>query len=463
MVSTETSSTLPIDIRTLDTNTLRRLIQQSRTVLRDRHLIPDATLRKATTATLTDDERAAIRRAARRFKLPAVSLAEEILALRQSPTLVTLRARDGTALFLTPLVRVDWTGNIGIAVTGNGHVCTDLAHDRYTAVQASVKEYVLLDTESRPHLVNSGYHRYGRWSFARVVGPAFVEAWSHLRCQPTATALQIMVAMAGHEDTPQEALLTWCVGAVTQRLRELGDDGTVIRSLLGDSRPTLTLSDLLRPGLRHVRNGTAPRDVLTGKASSGWRATPAPPPGWSQSLVRAIDLFLVGTNLIEPDLETDDLFNTALHEVWDRYREHEHRANLRAGQLRTAVIARFGFQEIQWHDEKAWVRTDPPLPQHVPTYQAHDLLKKQPHVIVTESCRIYVNGTNRCVVEGRSADLPHADHVVRRLFAVATSHRERIHTLASDLPVLTSLFAAYRHARIWDLVADETETPGTLH
>lgn len=463
MSTTETPPALSIDVRTLDTDTLRRLIQQSRTVLRNRRLIPDATVRKATTPQLSDDDRVAIRRAARRFQMSAVTLAEEVLALREHPTLVYLSARDDTTLILAPLVRVDWSGNVGIALTGNGYVCTDLAHDRYTAVQASVNEYVLLDSDRRPQLRESGYTRYGRWSFERVVGPAFVDVWLQLRDQPTRTALQIIIAMAGHDDTPQEALLTWCLGAVTRRLQELADDRTLIHRFLGYPQRTLTVGDLLRPALRRVREGTAPREVLTGRASASGNASRLPQPEWSQPLVRAIERFLVGTNLIAPDLETTDQLDISLRDVWDQYREQEQQANLRAGQLRAAVLTRFGFQEIEWHDEKAWVRTTPPLPPSVPAYQARELLKKQPHVIVTDGCRIYINGTYRCVVEGRSADLPHADHVVRRLLAVATSHRERIHTLTGDLSVLTELFAPYRHARLWDLVADPPETAATLH
>jgi hypothetical protein len=290
-----------------------------------------------------------------------------------------------------------------------------------------------------------------------------VDAWLQLRDHPTPTALQIIIAMAGHDDTPQEALVTWCLGAVTRRLQELADDRTVLQAFLGYPQRTLTLGDLLRPALQRVREGTAPREVLTGRASTSWNATRMPQPEWSQPLLRAVERFLVGTNVIAPDLETTELLDIPLRDVWDRYREHEHHANLRAGQLRAAVIARFGFQEIEWHDEKAWVRTNPPLPHSVPSYQARELLKKQPHVIVTDGCRIYINGTYRCVVEGRFADLPHADHVVRRLLAVATSHRERIHTLTGDRSLLTELFAPYRHARLWDLVADPPEPATTVH
>lgn len=463
MASTEAPSSITLDVRTLDTDSLRRLIQQSRAVLRNRSLIPDATLRKPTTPTLTDDERTAIRRAARRFQLPTVSLAEEILALRCSPTIVTLQARDGTALSVTPLVRMDWKGSVGIAVTGNGHVCVDLVHDRYTAAQAAVHEYVLLDANGHPALTESGFRRYGRWSFAQVLGPAFVEAWSQLSCLPTRSALQIILAMAGHDDTPQEALLTWCLGAITRQLQELGDNGTVIDGLLGCSLPVLTVADLLRPALARVRIGAAPRVVLTGDAPHHTGYCHTPRPEWSQPLIRAIEIFLVGTNLIEPDLDTADVLDISLREVWERYRAHEQRANLRAGQLRAAVIERFGFQEIVWNEEKAWVRTDPPLSTQVSAYQVTELLKKQPHVVITEGCRIYVNGTYRCVVEGRSADLPHADQIVRRLLAVATSHRERIQTLTADLPVLAALFTPYRQARLWDLVSDSPESPNTLH
>jgi len=78
MVSTEAPAALPIDVRTLDTDNLRRLIQQSRTVLRDRQLIPDATLRKTTTPKLTDDERAAIRRTRTKRSAKRVKLQGEV-------------------------------------------------------------------------------------------------------------------------------------------------------------------------------------------------------------------------------------------------------------------------------------------------------------------------------------------------------------------------------------------------
>ena len=87
MSNAETPTALSIDVRALDTDTLRRLIQQSRTVLRNRGLIPDATVRKATTPHLSDDDRVAIRRAARRFQMSAVTVAEEVLARRDTPRL----------------------------------------------------------------------------------------------------------------------------------------------------------------------------------------------------------------------------------------------------------------------------------------------------------------------------------------------------------------------------------------
>jgi len=82
---------------------------------------------------------------------------------------------------------------------------------------------------------------------------------------------------------------------------------------------------------------------------------------------------------------------------------------------------------------------------------------------MTESCRIYINGRYRCVVEARAADLPHADQVVRRLLAVATRHRERIHTLTDDLLILEELFREYKDARIWDLVRDHPPSHITYH
>lgn len=453
-----------VDVAALDTETIRTLIQQGRQVLRNRGLIPDATLWKATTPALTDTERATIRRAARKLKVPAVTLAEEILALRTTPQLVTLHARDGHQVQLAPLVRVDCTGFSGVAVTGNGQICLDLATpSRYTHTQAAVSEYVILQSDGRPRVSESGYTRHGRYAFDPLLGAAFVHAWTQLRCTPTHTALRIILAMAGHQDTPQEALLTWCVGVVAQRLGEMGTEGTLVSALLGCPMPPLTVADLIRPALTQVNHGASPRSLLGHRYHRDGGYQPSSAHDWHHKLVRAIDLFLVGTNLIAPDLANDPVLDLSLREIWERYLQQERVASVRAGRLRAAVVQRFGFQEIQWSGEKAWIRTDPPMPPDCPSYQLSEVVRKQPHVLITASCRIYVNGVYRCVVEGRSADLPQADQVVRRLLAVATTHRERIHTLATDMPVLETLFRRYRDARLWDLLSEIPEAVPTYH
>ena len=443
-----------IDLATLDVDAIRLLIRQGREILRNRRLIPDASLRKADTPALSDADRTAIRRAARRFGLTPVTLADEMIALRNQPRLVTLRSRTGDHVRLTPLLRVHWTTTSGTALTGNGLLYLDLCPaSRYATAQVAAGEYVVLESDGTPNVSESTYYQRSPYQFERVLGPGFVRAWEQLREQPTSTAFHIILAMAGHEDSPQEALLTWCVGVVAHGLVTAVKEGRLIDALLGHPLQPLTLADLLRPALAQVRAGAPPR-TLVGQSYQQ---------EWHHQLVRAVELFLVCINLITPDLETDPVLEVPLRTVWERYKEQERLATVRAGRLRAAVVERFGFQETTFHGEKAWIRVEPRLPPGGAGYEIERHITQHPHVLMTESCRIYINGRYRCVVEARAADLPHADQVVRRLLAVATRHRERIHTLTDDLLILEEIFREYKDARIWDLVRDHPPSHSTYH
>lgn len=169
--------------------------------------------------------------------------------------------------------------------------------------------------------------------------------------------------------------------------------------------------------------------------------------------------YLVGTNLIAPDLETDPALAVSLREVWERSLEQEQLAALKAGQLRAAVVRQFGFTEVQLNGELAWVRAAAPVPTE--PWKLKAFLRETPNVLITEGCKVYVQGEYRCIVEWRSADLPHADQVVRRLLAVATRHRERISTLRDDLPLLESLFADVTGATLWELATSDSPQPVT--
>ncbi len=428
--------TAAIDLTALDREALRDLIARSRAILRDRRPIPDTSLRRQHALGLTDAELALVRRAARRFGVRPATLAEMLLALRATPQVVTLRSRDGQEARLTPLIHVHWARE-GTALTGTGHLTATLTpHTGHSVGQAAPGESVPLTEAGAP-------------DFSRRYGPAFIRAWAELPALPTGTAFRIILAMAGHTDTPQEALLTWCVGAVRAALGELEASDGLIDAVLGRARPPGTLAALLRPALARVRAGATPREVI---------AVPRPATlMWADRLVRACELFLVGTNLIVPDLETDPVLDIPLAEVWQRGLEQERLATLKAGQLRRAVVRRFGFTEISSHGERAWVRATAPVPRS--RWALDRFLRETPNVLVTETCRVYVSGQYRCVVEGLAADLPHADQVVRRLLAVATRHRERSSTLRQDLPLLNSLFANVADAQLWDLATEPRLTP----
>ncbi len=443
-----------VPLESYHTDTLRRLIAQSRAVLRDRGLIPDASLRSRDTPDFTQSDCHAIRVAARRFACSPVALAEELLRLRAQPRIVTLHPREGPAARLTPLLRVHWSQRTGTVLTGTGQLFCDLRLAyRWSVPDLATGEYVLLQADGQPARPARDSREEPLRAFARVFGAGFVRAWDDLPQRPTATALRIILAQAAHDDTPQEALLTWCIRAVARRLEMMVENGALVDQLLLQSLPTFTLADLLRPALREVRMGADPLSV----AHTPQRGD------WYHRLLRAIELFLVSTNLIAPDLETDPILAIPLVQLWQWYARQEHLASVRAHHLRAAVVARFGFQEIQWQEGRAWVKTEPRLPLDTSRYQVPELLKKQPHVLVTDACRVYVNGQYCCVVEGRSADLPQADQVVRRLLAVATAHRLRIHTLTKDLPILEQLFADTTEQRLWPLLRELQASTPTLH
>ena len=452
--SAQSPSLSPMPLETYNTDTLRRLISRSRAILRDRGCIPEASLRKADTPTLTDEDRRTISRAARRFDCSPLALAEEVLALRAQPQVVTIAPREGPAVCVTPLLRVAWNQRSGVVVTGTGHVVGDLLLPyRWSRPDAAVGEYVVVQPTEQSSGAEPESRARQRWDFTRVYGAGFVRACQQLQDRPTAAALRIILAQAAHDDTPQEALLTWCLRAVAHRLQAMADNGALLDQLLARPLSTFTLADLLRPALRDVRLGTEPLRLV-------------PTPGshdWYHRVLRAVELFLVGTNLLAPDLETDPVIEVPLVQLWQWYTTQERFASVRAHHLRAAVVQRFGFQEIQWHECRAWVKTVPRLAPDLERYQIPERLKIQPHVLVTETCRVYVNGQYRCVVEGRSADLPQADQVVRRLLAVATAHRTRIHTLTTDLAVLEQLFADVTEQRLWPLLRDVQASLPTIH
>nr|MBI3614813.1 hypothetical protein [Nitrospirota bacterium] len=209
--------------------------------------------------------------------------------------------------------------------------------------------------------------------------------------------------------------------------------------------------DILTPALRGTAEGTQ-KDKDEEDEIAGYFSV--------EGLVKACEQVLVQKNLIEPDLAVDDTLAIPIADIWTWYLHQRQLANTNANRLRGAVTTLLGFVRIWIDQERAWVKAATPIPalsqDSTPHWQRGHALEwlhtNPPNVAVTEDYRILINGDFRCVVEGKSAELPKADQIVRRMLTVATRHREQIATLKDDLTLLEQLFRDVPTKRLWALV-----------
>lgn len=293
------------------------------------------------------------------------------------------------------------------------------------------------------YLSSSGSRRYGA---------GFVRAWLAMPSPPRASVAPRILDAAGFDDMPAEALVTWLSRVSREGLSRISAD-SVVECALSSAAVLggVSLGHVLRPGIREGSTGM----------TSGYAL-------WHEPLTRAAVRWMRTQNLVEPDLLEPGLLDVPLDEVWEWDREQRRHADARAGALRAAVAERYGFKAIKYRHGylgeslgTVWIRGE--VDDDLGTFHGNlhklkeNLKKSGKNVAVVDDLQVFVCGEHRCVVEAKSADLPHDDQVVRRMLAVATSHREAITTLQGDLPLLEELFTPYRDARVWDLANAKEE------
>ncbi len=429
---------------TLESEHLRRLIRASRDILRARGLIPDSFIRKEYQVRLQDLKD--LRVAAFRFGVSPASIADQCLGLLASPQVVVLRSRDGETVTLTPVLNVSHKSPRGnwaetVALLGTGRILRASSHRYNQGENLALGEYVPVNGDGHPS------------ENFRIYGDTFIRAWGRLAVKPNTAAFQAILHTAARNDTSQEALISWCVGRIKDWFQTHWSTGTLLTWIMcPNSFPKgLSLRDILAPAL----GGTAEvkeKGKEEDEEIAGYFSV--------DGLVKACAQVLIQTNLIEPDLAVDDTLAIPLAEIWTWYLAQRQLANTNANRLRAAVTTLLGFVPIWIDQERAWVKAATPIPPllqaSTPHWQRGHALEwlrtHPPNVAVTEGYRILINGDFRCVVEGKSAELPKADQIVRRMLTVATRHRQQITTLNDDLPLLEQLFRDVPTKRLWALV-----------
>lgn len=403
---------------------LRQAVRAGRSELQRR--------RNTSKCSFSPEEWQTIEQGARKLKQTALGLAEQIARLRDAPEQVTLRDRAGNAYPMTRIMLARfshrWREISAAVLLGDGRLCLD-------------QDAILGQQDGRPA---PGEY----WHPFRLFGEAFIQAWARLPTPPTPTAAKLCLDRAGRQDTPQEAILDWCIEAVKAWFQERAD--APVDWILGRrSYADVPLGNLLR----------TERKTRTNR----WDE-----PRWTEPLVRAIELYLTQVNLIAPEsLDLAPDLAIPLGDVWAWGVKQERLAAVNARRLRDAVIQEYGFRPIKFKDDPAWIKQaatgedgkDSGLsPEELHKGKA----KTGSSVIITATGRVYINGIYRCVVEGKAAHLPKEDQIVRRMLTVATTHRNRISTFTEeDRQVLSELFTDARHTRVFELVSkggDKHET-----
>lgn len=283
----------------------------------------------------------------------------------------------------------------------------------------------------------------------RHYGEAFVRAWLNMPNFPRANVAEKILSVAGFTDMPAEALHTWLSKAARRYFNDVSRDYVIDAVVIGGPSAgllALTVGDVLRSAVRQQSEGL----------DRGYHVT------WYEPVVAAIARWLRTQNLVEPDLSDPSAFGVSIADVWRWDCLQRDKADGRAARLRSAIAERFGFKRATLEErygarKTVWIRADFDVPDDFTFTDVKSLKEFGKSVVVTDDLTVYVCGQHRCVVEAKSADLPHDDQVARRMLAVATTHREEISTLKGDLALLEELFTPYRGAKVWDLACAEED------
>ena len=406
-----------LDLNTLDPQQIRAMMRGGRDELRLRGLLGKISLRTGD-GSLTKEEVKQIVYYASGVGEKPVDIADRIIQLRRSPEIVQLTDSKGNQATLARILGVRpcghqkryWGENNVLILLGTG---TLVEIKTKASSEVARGEFLLLPVEAGtvPE---------------RQYGELFVQAWQQLQFRPCPQAWAVVLKHAALSDTPQEAMLSWCLHRLRLALSwQVQQTDGVIPALMSPA----VFRHPLRSWIFHRHASNLVSSL------------------WQTNLLASVEAYLRLQNLLRSDLRHHPAFQVPLLTIHKWGMKQLKQASVRAEHLRAAVSQSLGFVLKGSRNEQQWVRS-----------------ANGESVVITHTLGIVINKQSRCVVEATQALLPPADQVVRRMLTLGTTHRNQISTLKDDLPVLERLFQDVNEAELWPLIEQyEVQKGDTPH
>ena len=439
---------------------IRDLMRKAEQTLKDRKFAAATSLKVGTLPGISPEFAQTIRNFASRLSIRPLPLAEKICALRAVPEDYWLDSRDGHRSRLLKVIKKESNSARCDLLIGDGRLLHHEGKPNGIWEDVAEGEYILLgrqadSDESRRFKI---YHQ------------PFLDAWTALPLKPSRLIMRCILTTAAARDMPSEALVTYLTQVARRQLTGRVRDHEASERWIHGRDQDPTIGDLLRPVLARIAEGAAPESFTLTAGSYRPEC-----PKWAENIVTAINRWLTTQNLIEPDLLTDPIFDVTLNEIWTWNTRQNQLANYRAGHLRNITAAAFGFTRITFDTDDfgpesggtGWAKVlNAKLPEtsrYDTGFTTSQILKKNPSVLISDTFKVYINGTYRCIVDMKSNNLPAADNIVRRMWTLATTARNQISTLAGDRQTLEALFADCKDTRLWDsALLEMAPTPDQL-
>ena len=411
---------------------LRTQIKNLRTELRNRGL-KERFHRKDWT--LSDQDIKTVLLLARKLKRSIIDAVEQLAQQRKEPEITRLAVRDGQPIDLCRIIVVSNKSSRrynrhynphGALWLSNGQLLSDIE------IHPQNNDYAILNTNEYVLSIECSAGK-----FSRSFGADFVASWLRLDPPPREWVAQILLQTAGLNDSPQEALITWLLKASALQISRLEDKAHLARMFVGakKAKPIGSLAELLHPVF------TPQQSVSRFTRPMSYENTLAK---WAQPIVTAIERYLRSVNLITPDLRTGSILKVSLRRLVEWSYRQDHRIQGRARELLEKVAESLGFKKHEATYAKALCWAAP----------ASASPNSPNSVTITDKGQVSIGSNFRCIVEAKSAALPDEDQIVRRMWTLATAHRNQISTLTpADLKLLEDLFPVETTRHIWDDLA----------